>query len=65
MWAWLVKVILDYVVAKLVALFAKLVAQFKRKEEQDAATKKVEEDVQTKAPRDEETKKNEQDWLNS
>lgn len=65
MWARLVQIILDYIVSKLIALVSKVVAKFKRKEAQDEAVKKVEQDIAEKKPRDPEVIKHEEDGLNS
>lgn len=65
MWARLVQIILDYVVGKLIALFAELIRKFKRKEAQEETAKKVDQDVAEKKPRDPEVIKHEEANINS
>lgn len=74
--AWLYKklgffvgAIIYFIVEKLfawaLARVVDLIYWAKREKKQEEATQKVEDDVQQGKPRDEETKKNEEDWLNS
>lgn len=74
--AWLTKklgvffgAIIYFLVEKLAAFILVKVKDFiywkRREQKQKEALEKVESDVQEGKPRDEETKKNEEDWLNS
>lgn len=59
--AWLAEKILKYGGKALLDAWEK----YQREQKQKEAEKKVEEDVQNKTPRSEETKKREEDWMNS
>lgn len=66
---WLVTLLLDYFVEKLIprirAWVETLIAKAKREKDQQPKIEKVEENIKTKAKRDEKTRKDEKDFLNS
>lgn len=64
-WKILLTFLLDYFLPKLIAWVREVTDKMKRTKKQEETLKKVEEDINEKKPRDEETRKNEEDHLNS
>lgn len=66
---WLLTTLLDWAKASLLPDLLKWVwewaSKLKREKEQTKATEKLNDDVAKEKVRDEETRKNEEDWLNS
>lgn len=62
---WIIGIILEWLWPKLVAWGSGLINKAVRYFRQKKAQEKFDEDVEKEKPRTEETKKNEEDWLNS
>lgn len=66
---WVLTFLIDYLWKKIVPAISRAVNDFfakrKRDAEQSEAKKKLDEDVKEGAPRTDEMRKNEKDWLNS
>jgi ABC-type branched-subunit amino acid transport system ATPase component len=66
---WLATLLLDYFVEKLIPRIRSwvetLIAKAKREKEQEVKIEAVEENIKTKAKRDDKTRKDEKDFLNS
>lgn len=65
---WILTTLISWVVEKFVPLVKRWIEDFfakrKRAKEQAEAKKKLDEDIKNGAPRSEETRQNESDWLN-
>jgi len=66
---WLLTFLLDYLIEKLLprlkAWVESVVEKFKREKDQEEKSKVIDQNIETKAKRDEKTRKDEQDFLNS
>ena len=66
---WFVTLLLDWLLAsvwpRIKEAITTWLAKLKRGKEQKKAEEKVKEDIEQEKPRDEETRKHEEDWLNS
>lgn len=66
---WLATLLLDYFIEKIIprlkAWVESLIAKYKREKDQEPTVTKVEENIKTKAKRDEKTRNDEEAFLNS